>query len=66
MLYFGAVMLPGVAAIVSFGAAALLAIAVVHFADLAIDDYLTLSFTALLFVMGDTFTSLFLAGVGRW
>ncbi|MBT9156348.1 MAG: hypothetical protein DDT37_01333 [Firmicutes bacterium] len=66
LLYFGAVMLPGVAAIASFGAAALLAIAVVHFADLAIDDYLTLSFTALLFVMGDTFTSLFLAGVGRW
>jgi len=66
LLYFGAVMIPGVAAIVSFLAAALLAIAVIHLADLAPDDFITLSFTGLLFITGDTFTSLFLAGVGRW
>ena len=66
LLYFGAVMLPGVAAIVSFLAAGLLAVAVVHLADLAPDDFITLSCTGFLFVMGDTFTSLFLAGVGRW
>jgi hypothetical protein len=66
LLYFGAVMLPGWPAVVSWGAAALLAIAVIRLADLPTDDYLTLSFTGLLFVFGDTFTSLFMAGVGRW
>jgi hypothetical protein len=66
LLYFGAVMLPGWPAVISFGAAALLALAVVRLADLPADDYLTLSFTGLLFVFGDAFTSLFMAGVGRW
>ncbi len=66
LLYFGAVMVPGVAAVISFAMAAALAMAVVHFSDLALDDFLTLSLTALLFVVSDTFTSLFLAGVGRW
>jgi len=66
LLYFGAVMLPGWPAVISWSAAALLALTVVRLADLPADDYLTLSFTGLLFVFGDAFTSLFMAGVGRW
>jgi len=66
LLYFGAVMLPGIAAVVSFAAAATLALAVVRLADLATDDFITLSLLALLFVTADLFTSLFIAGVGVW
>jgi len=66
LLYFGAVMLPGVAALVSWAGAAALALATIHLAELPTDDYLTLSFAGFLFVLGDTFTSLFIAGVGRW
>lgn len=66
LLYFGAVMLPGWTAVMSWLAAAGLAVAVIHLADLPADDFLTLSFAGLLFVIGDSFTSLFMAGVGRW
>ncbi|MBS3985304.1 MAG: hypothetical protein KGZ66_06845 [Selenomonadales bacterium] len=66
LLYFGAVMLPGWTAVVSWLAAASLTVAVIHLADMPADDFLTLSFAGLLFVIGDSFTSLFMAGVGRW
>lgn len=66
LLYFGAVLLPGLTAVVSFAAAAILSVAVIHLADLATDDFTTLSFVAFLFVMADLFTSLYITGVGRW
>ena len=66
LLYFGAVMLPGVSGLVAWVGAATLALATIRLTDMPLDDYLTLSLGAFLFVFGDAFTSLFIAGVGRW
>jgi hypothetical protein len=66
LLYYGAVVIPGWAAVMSWTAAAAVALAVIHASDLAPDDYLTLTFSGLLFVAADAFTSMFILGVGRW
>lgn len=66
ILYYGAQLIPGWGAVASFIGAAVFSIAIMEMSDTSPDDTLTLTFFGLLFMLSDTFTSLFVLGVGRW
>ena len=65
-LYFGALMLPGWSAVVSWLGSVLFSISIVLLAGADVDDFFVLGLAAWLFVFCDSFVSLYFYGAGRW
>lgn len=66
LLYYGAQFIPGWGTVLSWVGAFVFTISVVYLSKLELDDNLTLAAAGVLFLLCDTFTTLYVLGVDTW